>query len=103
MNTYKTKFFAFCPVNEARIEYALEIQTGIVIKVEDIIDAVTLLSRGFHEEIADQLHKEFGGTQTLKASHHGVDIETIRPHIAHWAKHEWLDTSVGGMSGTPGY
>jgi hypothetical protein len=50
-----------------------------MIQVEDIIDAVMLLNRGFHEEIADQLHREFGGQQTLTANHHGVSIRTIRP------------------------
>jgi hypothetical protein len=78
MNTYSTKFFAICPNNGTRIEYELQIQSESMIQVEDIIDAVMLLNRGFHEEIADQLHREFGGQQTLTANHHGVFIRTIR-------------------------
>lgn len=84
MNIYTTKFFARCPVNRARIEYELKIQTGNVIQVEDIIDFVETLSEGYHEDVADKLLTRFGGSQVLKAHHHGVDIETIRPHLAHW-------------------
>ena len=86
MNTYSTRFFSICPVNNCRIEYSLKITTGDVIKVEDILDTVALLDRGFHEDFADQLLREFGGSQTLTAEHHGVRIETIRPHIAAWSK-----------------
>ncbi len=86
MNTYRTKFFAVCPVNSARIEYALQIKTDQRLMVEDLIDAVTLIERGFHEDIADQLHREFGGVQTLIAEHHGVQIETIRPALHPWIK-----------------
>lgn len=78
MNIYTTEFFAFCPVNEVRIKYTLRIESATMIKVEDIIDEVTLHQRGFHEEIADQLHRVFGGMQKLNANHHGVDIETLR-------------------------
>jgi hypothetical protein len=78
LNTYTVEFFAFCPVNNVRIKYELLISTCEVIKAEDIIDEVTLHSRGFHEDIADQLLKVFGGQQWLKAEHHGVHIETHR-------------------------
>lgn len=79
MNYYTTTFFCFCPSNNVRIEYVLEIETKDIIKVEDIIDEVTLHNRGFHENIADQLYKVFGGTQKLIAEHHGVTIRSIRP------------------------
>lgn len=78
MNTYSTEFFAFCPTNNVRIKYRLTIEIDTVIMVEDIIDEVTLHDRGFHEVIADQLHRAFGGTQTLVAEHHGVTIVTMR-------------------------
>jgi hypothetical protein len=78
LNIYKAEFFAFCPVNEVRVQYRFCIETDKVIKVEEIIDEITLHNRGFHEDIADQLHRTFGGKQTLTAHHHGVDIETIR-------------------------
>lgn len=84
MNTYKTKFFANCPENGVRIEYDLTINTGSVVKVEDMIEFVQGIGTGLHEDIADQLCARFGGTQTLTAYHHGVTIDTIRPHIAHW-------------------
>jgi hypothetical protein len=79
MNTYRTEFFAVCPVNEVRVKYHLTIKTDSVIRVESIIDEVTLHHRGFHEEIADQLYRAFGGEQLLIAEHHGVGIETHRP------------------------
>ena len=79
MNRYTTEFFSQCPNNNVRIKYTFVIETSTVIQVEQIIDAVMLLDRGFHEELADQLHREFGGKQTLTAHHHGVLIETERP------------------------
>lgn len=81
MNIYRVRFFARCPTQPAaRIEYHLEIENppNNALLVEDIIDCVTLLDRGMHEEFADQLYREFGGRQVLKAHHHGVDIETRR-------------------------
>lgn len=78
MNIYTTEFFAFCPENEVRVKYALRIESATTIKVEDITDEVTLHQRGYHEDIADQLHKTFGGRHTLIAEHHGVHIETKR-------------------------
>lgn len=86
MNTYKTKFFAKCPANGIRVEFDLTINTGSVIPVEDILKEVEDIQKGFHEDIADRLHRRFGGSQTLVAEHHGVRIETIRPHAAHWNK-----------------
>jgi hypothetical protein len=79
MNIYRTEFFSVCPENGVRIRYALEIQTNQMIKVEDLIDEVTLHHRGYHEDIADQLFRVFGGEQKLVAEHHGVTIESIRP------------------------
>lgn len=85
MNIYTATFFAKCPVNGARITYSLAIHTGHVIKVEDMTGYLDALDSGLHEDIADGLLARFGGSQILKAEHHGVHIETIRPHIAHWA------------------
>lgn len=79
MNVYKAEFFAACPNNGARIKYTLTIETSEVLMVETINDTLWLLDKGFHEEVADQLYREFGGVQTLTARHHGVDIETTRP------------------------
>lgn len=88
MNTYRTKFFAQCPVNGVRIEYALTIHTGELIQVEAILAAVAQKQSGFHEAIADNLQLALGGTQVLLADHHGVQIETTRPHVAHWQRAE---------------
>ena len=78
MNTYTTQFFARCPNNGIRILYTLVLEITSVVMAEDLIDAVTLLDRGYHEAMADHLLREFGGKQTLTASHHGVDIKTVR-------------------------
>lgn len=86
MNIYTTQFFAKCPVNGARITYNLTIHAGVTIKVESITEYVDSIGSGLHEEIADLLIAEFGGSQRLKAEHHGVHIETIRPHLAHWRR-----------------
>lgn len=78
MNTYETEFFCRCPVNGIRIKYLLTIQSDQKIMVEAIIKSVDSFADDFHEEIADKLHKEFGGLQTLVAEHHGVRITTHR-------------------------
>jgi hypothetical protein len=78
VNTYRTTFFAQCPVNSVRIKYDLQIATRSVIAVERILEFIAGLQSGFHEAFADQLLQQFGGQQTLTADHHGVTIETNR-------------------------
>jgi hypothetical protein len=68
-----------CPNNGLAIIYSLQIETESVIQVEHIVTACALHKRAYHETIADELHRRFNGRQTLKAHHHGVDIETVRP------------------------
>lgn len=86
MNIYTTRFSALCPVNGQGIDYTLTVQTGEVLMVEEIREVLDGIKEGLHEHIADQLCAKFGGSQRLKAMHHGVEIETIRPHLAHWQK-----------------
>jgi hypothetical protein len=88
VNTYTIDFFGTCPKNGLRVAYKLKISTGEVIPVEDILAAADLSDDKFHEDIADEMLTRFGGQQTLVADHHGVRIETIRPHIAHWQRQE---------------
>lgn len=80
MNRYTRQFVSACPNNGEPIIYTLSIEMPAdrMIKVEHIVTATALHKRGFHEEIADDLHARFGGRQVLKAHHHGVDIETVR-------------------------
>lgn len=77
-NIYRHRFIAKCPHNGAPILYSLEIETDELIHVEHIVMACALVDSGFHEEIANSLSKRFKGMQTIKAHHHGVDIETRR-------------------------
>lgn len=79
VNIYRTEFFARCPNNDVRIKYRLEIRTTEVLKVESIVKEVDSFVEGFHEELADSLHAAFGGSQTLVADHHSVEIQTERP------------------------
>ena len=79
INTYTHQFIANCPNNGVPILYTFTIRTaGRVIPVEQIVLATAGLRGGFHETLADLLYERFGERQTLRAFHHGVDIETIR-------------------------
>ena len=78
MNIYRHQFVSHCPNNDKPIIYALEIETDSVIQVEHIVTACSLHKRAYHEAIADELHQRFDGRQTIRAHHHGVDIETQR-------------------------
>ncbi len=78
MNAYTTEFFATCPNNGIRIKYRLRIETHDVLAVEDIVATVESVGDSYHEELADEMLKRFGGRQTLVADHHGVVIETTR-------------------------
>lgn len=78
LNKYKLTFVCSCPSNNKTINYALEIYSDEMIFVESLLEFVSQIESGFHEQIADSLLKRFGGLQVLKAHHHGVDIETIR-------------------------
>jgi hypothetical protein len=78
MNKYTTKFNSICPVNNKQITYQLEIKHTEKILVEEILEAVSKFLIGYHENIADELFKKFGGEQTLIANHHGVVIQTER-------------------------
>lgn len=78
LNKYTLKFSCLCPSNNKQINYTLELQSNEMIFVESLIEFVSQIESGFHEQIADSLEKRFAGLQVLKAHHHGVDIETIR-------------------------
>lgn len=78
MNIYKASFYATCPSDNDIINYQLEICTDSIIWVEHIKTALSLIKSGYHETIADELHKRFRGYQTIVAIHQGVEITTIR-------------------------
>ena len=78
MNTYRHTFVATCPSGGDSIVYSLEIKGPAIIMVEHIRTATALIKRGYHEQIADQLHERFGGEQRIVAVHQGVQIETLR-------------------------
>jgi ribosomal protein L20A (L18A) len=49
-----------------------------MIMVEDIKKHTEYTEAAYHEDIADLLYAELGGRQTLTATHHGVEIVTVR-------------------------
>jgi len=79
INRYTAGFTAVCPNNDHDIRYALTIATTKAIQAEKIAREVKRFKRGYHEEIADELHAALGGTQKLVAVHGDVTIETVRP------------------------
>lgn len=84
MNKYIHTFISACPNNGRQIIYTLEITVPDtrMIQVEHIVTACALHKRAYHEQIAADLFGRFGGQQTLRAHHHGVDIETTREKTA---------------------
>lgn len=78
MNIYRHAFVAACPADADRIVYRLEIRSPTMIRVEDIREEVAKIHEGFHEQIADRLHRAFGGQQRMTATHQGVEVETLR-------------------------
>lgn len=78
MNIYRHTFESRCPANDIAIRYFLTIEAVGMIRAEAIVAACATHPKAFHEAIADDLAKTFGGLQTLRAHHHGVDIETRR-------------------------
>ena len=80
MNIYRHQFVSACPNNGDVIIYALEIESDSMIQVEHITTQAKLcrLDATYHEKIADAFYERFGGRQTIRAHHHGVDIETRR-------------------------
>lgn len=77
MNTYRYTFVAACPANGEQIVYSLSLQHQNKVLVEHIKTACALHREGYQEYIAADLHARFGGTLTLRAMHHGVEIETV--------------------------
>lgn len=77
-NRYTHQFMSMCPVNGKTIFYTLDIHTTRMIKVEEITAVSAKCHIGYHEAIADEFLKTFGGKQRLSAYHHGVHIKTIR-------------------------
>jgi hypothetical protein len=77
-NTYRYRFVSDCPNNGVPIQYNWTLETNSMIQVEDLMTAAGEYSTGYHEQIADALAERFTGRHTLRAHHHGVEIETVR-------------------------
>ena len=77
MNTYHYQFNCVCPTDGTTVTYDLVIVSpGKILaeKIRDICDG-----RPSHQEdLADTL-AGLGGQQTIRATHQGVEIVTVRP------------------------
>jgi hypothetical protein len=92
VNTYRLKFQAKCPVDGSSIEYEWALHSGFTVMAEELRRIADGIGEGLHEKIADDLFDRFGGSQCLRAVHAGgVTIETIRPDLAHWRRHQGFD------------
>lgn len=83
MNRYSYEFEARCPSDGDLVRYSLEMVSAQRIMAEEIVSACTegTATPVFHEDLADQLARKFGGSHTLSATHRGVKIVTMRgPH-----------------------
>ena len=79
VNSYTVRFNVRCPNQEhGFIGYVLTIESDKMIMVEDIKKHTKFSEAGYHENIADYLYAELGGKQTITATHHGVEITTLR-------------------------
>lgn len=78
MNIYRHNFAIQCPANDEQIIYSLEIQSSKMIYAEHIVTEVLRKESEYHEALADRLFAVFGERQTIRATHHGVQIETRR-------------------------
>lgn len=77
MNTYRRQFIAECPSDGESILYSLQIESTEKIMVEHINTAVKVVTKGYQEDIARELHGMFPGVLTLQATHQGVAVTTI--------------------------
>lgn len=76
MNIYRFKFSSTCPVDGCLIQYEAEIISDTVIFAEEIIKAIP--KSGIQEGIADDFFQKFNGRQTIRGTHQGVEIVTVR-------------------------
>jgi len=74
--TYQHTFACKCPVDESTIVYVLQIVTSERIMAERIVQACDEWPVGLHEDIAEDLQRQLGGFQTLRAQHGQVVIVT---------------------------
>jgi hypothetical protein len=77
-NHYRFTFYARCPSDGARIEYAVSILIKLTLPVEELRAFCAQQDGKFQESIADAMHEQFGGRQVITATHQGVQITTER-------------------------
>ncbi len=77
MNTYRYCFNCVCPSDQTTVLYELVIVSPTKILAESIRE-ICDAGPSHQEDLADKL-AVLGGRQTIRATHQGVEIETVRP------------------------
>lgn len=77
MNTYRYSFDCVCPSDGTTVTYELTITSPGKILAEKIRE-ICNAGPSHQEDLADKL-AALGGRQTIRATHQGVEIETVRP------------------------
>ena len=78
MNIYSYGFNCICPNDSNIIYYTIKIKSQKMIMIERIKKHCGKYKKQYHEAIADDLFKKFGGKQTVTATHKNVKIKTVR-------------------------
>lgn len=76
MNTYRFSFVRECPNDGEPIAYEAVIRSTRMLQVERLLAVPA--EPAYQEDIADALFAEFGGQQSISATHQGVHITTER-------------------------
>lgn len=76
-NIYRYRFNCVCPTDGTTVPYELEITSPGKILAEKIRD-ICNAGPSHQEDLADKL-ATLGGSQVIRATHMGVEIETRRP------------------------
>jgi hypothetical protein len=80
MNTYETRHTALCPNGELKDHYDIKVESGEIIPVEFIIQALKELpQKAYQEDIADNLRAKLGASVTVVGWHFSVKITSYRP------------------------
>ncbi len=68
---HELTFSRTCPVNDSKDNYTLTVETDRLVKVEDILAAVTALpEKEFQEELTEQLARSLDGCRIEIVGYH---------------------------------
>lgn len=78
---YATTIICACPLDDGRDTYQAEFESPSIIKVEDIIAAISVLveAKAFQEDITESLARNLGCKVTTIGMHSGVLTTVVAP------------------------